>query len=111
MVTRIIGLWSVCCDLMEIGDRTVQTEDGPMQRAIIGPMIVACHHHGRMYTSFPASLEEGAAFVAALPEDFNAKTHPAFGFWRVAYSSLDWSPEEEFGLMDNDEQRHYLECR
>lgn len=108
MDTKQIGSWYVAVGDEDFG-RQAHGEDGPYWESRIMWIVSASHERGRIYTSNAFETEaEAVALAESLPETFDAAADERFGFWRTAYGSPDWGTEDEYAMMDSQEQERYL---
>ncbi len=68
-------------------------------------LVAADHKRGRKYSTKNISLVEANSIVSSIEDNFDADSHPLFGYNGKMYGSEDWDEEDEIALMD-DEERH-----
>ena len=111
---RQIGQYGLSCGMMHDQRPAGYDEDGfECFKEVNWIELIASHERGKMYscTKEFGTLEEGVAYMNALPDDFDAKTNPEFAFFRTSYGSHDWSNEDEFNMMDDEEKDRFMRGR
>lgn len=109
MDTKKVGSWYVAVGCEDMG-REVHGEDGPFWLSRLMWLVSASSERGAIYMSLDtfATEAEAVAFAEGLPETFDAATHEGFEFSRTAYGSPDWSTEDEYAMMDDEEREHFF---